>query len=197
MSILNYFGFFVLLLFYGSYFAKQLLLKKQGIISNRLGRGDKPKQTLIIENLLKTATFTMAGVQILSLFIPSHYNLLSYSNYLRSIGLFISFMGTVVFIAAMITMKNSWRAGVDASQHTKLVRKGIYRISRNPAFLGFDLFYIGFTLAFPNFIQILFLVFLITLLHLQILEEEKYLPAVFGKDYQDYKQSVGRYFLFF
>ncbi len=197
MSIMNYFGFFVLILFYGSYFGKQLLLKQQGIASDRLGCGDKPKRTLIIENLLKTATFSMAGIQILSLLTSGQYNLLFYSSYLRSIGIFISFMGAVVFIIAMLTMKNSWRAGVDASQHTKLVRKGIYRISRNPAFLGFDLFYIGFTLAFSNSLQILFMVFCITMLHLQILEEEKFLPAVFGKEYQDYKQSVGRYFLFF
>ncbi len=197
MSTLNYFGFFVFILFYGSYFGKQLLLKQQGIGSDRLGRGDKPKRTLIIENLLKTVTFSMAGVQILSLFTSGQYNLLFYSNYLRSIGIFISFMGAVVFITAMLTMKNSWRAGVDASQHTKLVRKGIYRISRNPAFLGFDLFYIGFTLAFSNPLQILFMIFCITMLHLQILEEEKFLPAVFGKEYLEYKKSVGRYFLFF
>ncbi len=197
MSVLSNLGILVFVLFYGSYFGKQLLLKQQGIVSDRLGRGNKPKRTLVIEKLLKTATFSMAGVQIISLFINGRFNLLIWFNRLQYIGIFISLTGVVVFITAMVTMKSNWRAGVDASQHTKLVRAGIYRISRNPAFLGFDLFYIGFTLAFPNLLQILFAVFCITMLHIQILEEEKYLPAVFGKVYLDYKQSVGRYFLFF
>lgn len=197
MSILSNLGFGVFILFYGSYLSKQLLLKQQGIASDRLGRGNKPKQTLIIEKLLKTATFSMAGVQIFSLYNGEGINLFSWSNRMQYTWLFISFIGVAVFITAMITMKNSWRAGVDASQHTKLVRNGIYRISRNPAFLGFDLFYLGFALAYSNPLQIVLAVFCITMLHLQISEEEKFLPEVFGKDYLDYKKSVGRYFLFF
>lgn len=197
MNVISNLGIIVFILFYGSYFGKQLLLKQQGIKSDRLGHGNKPKRTLVIEKLLKTATFSMAGVQIISLFIGERFNLLIWFNRLQYIGIFISLTGVVVFITAMVTMKSSWRAGVDASQHTKLVRTGIYRISRNPAFLGFDLFYIGFTLAFSNLLQILLLVFCITMLHLQILEEEKYLPTVFGKEYMDFKQSVGRYFLLF
>jgi protein-S-isoprenylcysteine O-methyltransferase Ste14 len=197
MGVLSYLGILVFILFYGSYLSKQLLLKQQGITSDRLGRGDKPKRTLIIEKLLKTATFSMAGVQLFSLFIDRRFHLLNWSKGLQYTWIFISFMGVVVFITAMVTMKSSWRAGVDTSQHTKLVRKGIYRISRNPAFLGFDLFYLGFTLAFSNPLQIVLTVFCITMLHLQISEEEKFLPEVFGKDYLDYKKSVGRYFLFF
>ncbi len=39
-----------------------------------------------------------------------------------------------------------WRAGVSEKEKTELVTAGIYRWSRNPAFLGFDLLYIGFLL---------------------------------------------------
>jgi protein-S-isoprenylcysteine O-methyltransferase Ste14 len=41
------------------------------------------------------------------------------------------------------------------------------------------------------------LVFSVVMLHLQILEEEKFLPKVFGEEYENYRRSVGRYFLFF
>ncbi len=40
-------------------------------------------------------------------------------------------------------MKDSWRAGIPDSDKTELVTTGIYKYSRNPAFLGFDLQYMG------------------------------------------------------
>lgn len=195
MNQLKALALLIFILFYSSYLSKQLALKRQGIASDRLGRGSKPKRTLIIERALKTATFSMAVVQLISVFLDEQWSLLNRIGTMQYIGLGISFTGALVFIAAMITMNTSWRAGVDTSQHTKLVRRGIYRISRNPAFLGFDLFYLGFALTFSNPLQLLFTLLCILLLHLQILEEEKFLPTVFGEDYQSYKKSVGRYFI--
>lgn len=197
MNLMQGLGFLTIVLFYVSYFIKSFLQRCQGISTNRMGRGDKPKRTRIIENLLKAATYSMAAVQIISPFAGKGGNYLIPFNALRYIGLGIAFVGISVFITAMAMMKNSWRAGVDASQHTELVCRGIYRFSRNPAFLGFDLFYIGFTLAFCNPATLVLLIFCAVMLHLQILEEEKYLPLAFGKRYADYRKSVARYFIFF
>ncbi|MEO3946268.1 isoprenylcysteine carboxylmethyltransferase family protein [Gorillibacterium sp. CAU 1737] len=186
-------GLLALLLFYGSYFTKQLHLRRQGISTNLLGRGTKPMRTYVIEVLLKTLTYVHAGVQLASLFfLQSEYGPLT-SPTVRSIGLGLSFAGIGVFIMAMVTMKTSWRAGVDASQQTKLIRGGIYRYSRNPAFVGFDLFYLGFALAFFNPVTLIFLVLCAGTLHLQILEEEKFLPTLFSQEYTDYMRSTARY----
>ena len=43
-------------------------------------------------------------------------------------------------------MRDFWRAGIPETDKTELVTEGIYQISRNPAFLGFDLLYIGILL---------------------------------------------------
>ena len=43
-------------------------------------------------------------------------------------------------------MRDFWRAGISETDKTELVTEGIYQISRNPAFLGFDLLYIGILL---------------------------------------------------
>ena len=51
--------------------------------------------------------------------------------------------GDMVFVISVWTMKDSWRAGVSKTDQTELVTDGIYQISRNPAFLGFDLVYVG------------------------------------------------------
>ncbi len=76
---------------------------------------------------------------------------------------------------------------------TKLITNGIYKISRNPAFLGFDLMYIGVTLLYSNSFTIIFSLFAITMLHLQILKEEKYLEKSFKNEYISYKNKTNRY----
>ena len=50
--------------------------------------------------------------------------------------------GDIVLVISVLTMKDSWRAGVSETDKTELVTDGIYQISRNPAFGGFDLVYI-------------------------------------------------------
>lgn len=196
MEILKFLGFIAMALFYGSYLYKQILLKKQGISTNLLGRGEKPTRTFRVEMALKFATFSMVAIQVISLLVIKEVYLLLTQPAIRFAGISIAFVGAAVFIIAMVYMKTSWRAGVDTSQRTALVTNGIYSISRNPAFLGFDLFYVGFALVFSNPIQIVFTLLCVLVLHLQILEEEKFLPTVFGTEYEEYKQVTGRYFMF-
>ncbi len=70
-------------------------------------------------------------------------------------------------------MKDSWRAGIPDKDKTELVTTGIYRFSRNPAFLGFDLMYIGVLLLYGNLLTLGFSLFAMMMLHLQILQEER------------------------
>ena len=74
-----------------------------------------------------------------------------------------------------------------------IVKAPIYSISRNPAFVGFDLMYIGLLLAFPNIIHLLFAVFPIVMLHLQIRQEEVFCRKSFGSEYDEYCGKVRRY----
>lgn len=87
----------------------------------------------------------------------------------------------------MLTMKGSWRAGIPEKKETTLVTEGIYRISRNPAFLGFDLMYVGILVAFPNAWHALATALTILLFHKQILGEEHFLEEAFGDDYLKYE----------
>lgn len=187
----------MVVIFYGSFSIKLLVQHSNGIITDQMGRGKKPKRTSTIELLLKTFTFLMVVVQISSIIINDDWFLLIQHSTVRCIGVGISFCGLSVLIIAMATMRGSWRAGIDASQKTVLISDGIYKLSRNPAFLGFDLFYIGFTLSFSNLLQIAWLFFCICCLHLQIMEEEKFLPTIFGEKYLKYKDTTARYFVVF
>lgn len=187
-------GLIVIFAFYGSYFTKMLVQSKRGIKTDRMGRGNKPKRTFVIEIILKSITLLTAGVQLISIVFLKSLPIVMQNNFVRYIGFVIAILGVLIFITAFVTMGDSWRAGIDNTQKTEIIDIGIYRYSRNPAFVGFDLLYIGMALAFSNRINIIFACLSILLLHLQILEEEKYLPTVFGKAYLEYKKKTGRYF---
>ena len=178
--------------FYLAYFAKQISLKKQGIYTNRLAKGNKPKQTQLIERFLIFVTYSIAMVQFLSVILSADTG----ARALTIIGICISAVGVVFFTLAITTMQENWRAGIDETQKTNIVSTGIYRFSRNPAFVGFDLLYIGTALAFPNVFMISFTALAVITLHLQILEEEKYLAKEFGEAYEVYKNKTARYLLF-
>ena len=53
--------------------------------------------------------------------------------------------------------------------------------------LGFDVQYIGVLLMYCNLLTGMFTVSAIVMLHLQILQEERYLTAAFGTEYLDYQ----------
>ena len=111
----------------------------------------------------------------------------------RFTGFCTGMLGDLIFLVSVICMKDSWRAGIPDKDKTALVTDGIYRFSRNPAFLGFDFMYIGVLLLYFNPLTAFFSLFAIVMLHLQILQEEKYLTATFGEAYTAYKKRVFRY----
>ena len=127
---------------------------------------------------------------LVSIFLETGHSLTA----IRVMGAIISVGGTVIFIVAVWTMRDSWRAGVSKTDKTELITNGIYHISRNPAFLGFDLLYIGTLLMFFNWILCFLTVFAVTMYHLQIVNvEEDFLLATFGNEYLKYKKKVCRY----
>lgn len=184
----------IICVFYGSFFIKMLLQGKKGIKTDRLGKGSKGKKTFVIESLLKSFTLLTGITQLISIIFEDSLHVLVQNSTARFLGLAIALSGVFFFITAIVTMRNSWRAGIDYTQKTELIKTGIYQYSRNPAFVGFDLLYIGMGLAFFNIIHVLVTCTSILLLHLQILEEEKYLPTVFGEDYLNYRSKTRRYF---
>ena len=179
----------ILLVFYGCYFGKMLIQNKKGIQTDQIGKG-KVGFVRIIELTMKVATIFVLIVELISIYL----NTSSLPIWSRYIGIVIALLGDVLFVISVLTMKDSWRAGVSETDKTELVTNGIYQISRNPAFLGFDLVYIGILLMFFNWIIFAVSVFAIVMFHLQIVNvEEDFLTTVFRDEYLEYKKKVNRY----
>ena len=184
--------------FYIIYFLKLFSLKKQGIKVNNLGKKEKKAKKIIkIEITLKIFTILMFLVEVFSIIIDDNWYYIYESPVLKIIGLMLILLGDVIFFLSVYYMKTSWRVGIDETRNDKLITNGIYRISRNPAFLGFDLTYLGLALVFPNPIMIIFTIILIWLFDDQIMIEEEYLERKYKEEYLEYKKKTKRYFLFF
>jgi Putative protein-S-isoprenylcysteine methyltransferase len=183
----------ILVVFYSSFFIKMILLKRRGINSNLLGRGEKPTRARLIELILMVVTYTGGAIQFVSVFLSEKFGWPPVPLELRVAGLALALAGTAFFISAIIAMKTNWRAGCDKGQNTSLVLSGPYKISRNPAFVGFDLLYLGCALALPNVANLVITVLAVAVFHAQALEEEHFLEAAFGQEYLEYKAKVSRY----
>ena len=186
--IFKTFALLIIIVFYNIYFIKMFIQKNQGIKTRQIGNY-KNSSIRTVEVLMSIATFLIVPIQLVSIIL----DLTILNSGIRFIGFFIGILGDILFLISVITMKNSWRAGIPSEDKTELVSNGIYKISRNPAFLGFDLMYIGIALLYCNVLTIIFSLFAIIMLHFQILQEEKYLEKTFGDNYISYKSKVCRY----
>ena len=179
----------LLVIFYGCYFLKMIKQRRKGIQTDQIGKG---KEGLVkyIETAMRIATYIVPVAEVVS--ILQKWTV--FPTAVRMIGCCVGTAGTAIFVISVLTMKDSWRAGVSRTDETALVTEGIYQISRNPAFLGFDLVYIGILMMFFNRLLFIASVFAILLFHLQIVNvEEDFLLERFGDEYLSYKKKVCRY----
>lgn len=179
----------VLAVFYGCYFLKMIAQKRSGITTDQIGKG-KTGFVKAIEITMKIVTCLVPAVEIVSILL----NTTALPASVRTLGAAIGLTGAAVFILSVLTMRDNWRAGVSPTDKTDLVTEGIYRYSRNPAFLGFDLVYLGILLMFFNPVLLAVSVFAGAMLHLQIVNVvEDFLLTAFGDRYSAYKRQVCRY----
>lgn len=176
-------------IFYGFYFMKMFNQRKRGIVTNQMAKGKVKDKSYYIELVLKISTYILPVVEIISILtVPS-------GIVQKVLGLYLAIVGTTIFAIAIIAMRDSWRAGIadDDNQGRELVTAGIYKYSRNPAFLGFDLCYLGILIMFFNVVLLAFTAVAVAMMHMQILNEEKYLTRIYKEQYLEYKKQTSRY----
>lgn len=111
----------------------------------------------------------------------------------RAGGAALVLFALIWFSYALISMGHAWRVGVDDVEATDIRRAGAFAYSRNPVFLGMDLFFLGTTLIYSSLSFIVLAGGLMVFLHLQILQEEGNLLSTGGASYAYYRNSVRRY----
>ena len=103
--------------FYAVYFIKMLRQRRRGIRTNQLGRR-REKTLHRVELLMKCATYAVVPAQLLS--VALDWSLLPCG--LRLAGFAVGLLGDGIFLAAVLCMKDSWRAGIPENGRTSLFR---------------------------------------------------------------------------
>lgn len=83
---------------------------------------------------------------------------------------------------------------IDPSKTTGLVTSGVYRYTRNPMYLGFVLFLVGWASLLSNLISpVVLVLFVWYISKFQIVPEERVLEEKFGTRFVEYKKRVRRW----
>lgn len=179
----------LIIIFYLIYLYKLISLNKKSIKTNQAGKGNKSKKVIMIEKIMSLSNILVIIAQLFSIIWAPIID----NDLLKITGIIVGILAILFFASATITMKNNWRVGIP-EEKTSLVINGIYKWSRNPAFVGFDLLYLSTTMIFFNIPLLVIAIWAGTMLHIQILQEEKHMSKIFGKEYENYKKNTLRYF---
>lgn len=112
---------------------------------------------------------------------------------LQVLGLIILLLAFIWIVLAQYQMALSWRIGIDTEHSTHLITEGVFRISRNPIFLGMMSTLLGLFLIIPNMVTLLILFNSYILIQIQIRLEEDFLLKTHQQHYLKYCQSTPRW----
>lgn len=95
----------VFLVFYGCYFGKMICQRRKGIQTDQIGKG-KTGFVKLVEVTMKIGAVLVLAAELVSVWIGTSPSPAA----LRAVGAAVSVAGTAVFLVAVWTMRDSWRA---------------------------------------------------------------------------------------
>ncbi len=104
----------------------------------------------------------------------------------------IILISLVFIVLSLINLGKSTRLGLP-KESTDFKTIGLYKISRNPMYVGFNLLTISAILSCSHWLILLLGNYSIIVYHFIILGEESFLENRFGNNYLNYKNAVRRY----
>ena len=113
---------------------------------------------------------------------------------LQITGLVLWFFGFALLYIGRFEMGGSFRLGTP-KEHTSLKVDGLFRLSRNPMYVGMYATMVASSLYTLNPAVIFLAVFVIAIHHSIVMAEENHMEKVFGQEYSDYRNRVRRYIL--
>lgn len=188
-----------LLLFFGlaMVLPSYRIWKTTGVNPYKLGSSDSAHDYIGL--LFRLTLIATSIVVAFFAFLPGLYEYLIPISYLAhpalpAIGVVLLILAVVWVLIAQIHMQKSWRIGIDEDIKTELVQTGLFKLSRNPIFLGMRVMLLGLFLVLPNAASLVVLIAGDLLIQIQVRLEEEFLTRTHGQAYLEYKTKVRRWF---
>jgi len=186
----GYFAALTIVLMLGMVLTRAGLLKRKGVEAVKFGKIDKtdfliPPFALFYFYMVLAAAFNFPSVSTQEFF---------HSGVIAWVGVFFCLAGLLLLLWSLVSFGQSFRVGIDKDHPDKLITTGVFAFSRNPIYVAFALILLGQFLVFSNWILLVYVGAAIWLFHRQVLREEDYLKAHYGREYSEYCNRVRRYF---
>jgi len=170
--------------------------KSTGVNPYKLGSSDSAYD--FIGRIFRLVMLACFLVVTLFAFFPNVYQFLLPIPYLTSnalalLGQALLLIALVWVLTAQNHMQKSWRIGIDEDVKTELVQTGLFKISRNPIFLGMRIMLLGLFLIIPNAVTLVILITGELLIQIQVRLEEEFLTRTHGESYLAYQKQVRRW----
>ena len=193
MNIIDLIVIISLAVFYILFFGKTILLYRNGIKVWIIGTKTKKPSEILLSSLL-LLSFIFIIITSLHIKLPIIISkFLINIIWIKYIGIIFCITSLGIFFLALISFGKAWRIGIDETNSNELITSGIFKYSRNPVFLFMDLYSTGIMLIYPNIIFIIIMICTILCIHIQILQEEKFLINKFSNKYIEYMKKTRRY----
>ena len=158
---------------------KNTISIRKGKISNAL---------ILIVGISSTVLGTSVGV--LAKFMDIRW-LFSPDYYISSLGLLLIIAGLIIRWSAVLTLKKYFTVDVAIMDDHKLIRSGLFKYIRHPAYLGVLIAVLGLGVTMVNWLSIIIILVPHTIIILlRIKEEEMALESRFGQDYENYRMNT-------
>ena len=111
----------------------------------------------------------------------------------QTAGIVLIVFGMVVRWTAVLTLRRQFTVDVAITEHHQLIKWGVYRYLRHPAYAGLLIAFLGLGLSFASYISVAVIVIpiVVAFLH-RIRIEERVLIDHFGSEYTNYCASTKR-----
>ena len=155
------------------------------------GKSDKKKQdkgTIIIIWLTIAISMALGINSKIYLRLP-----IGQSYIIPYLGLIFVILGMIIRGTAIITLGKFFTVDVTVRNDHKVIKEGVYRILRHPAYSGSLLSFFGFGISLNNWASLFFIIVPVTIAMLyRIKIEEMVLIEHFGYDYEEYMKTTYR-----
>jgi protein-S-isoprenylcysteine O-methyltransferase Ste14 len=120
------------------------------------------------------------------------YRVLEPPSVVSRVALALWGLGFLLLFLGRFELGSSFRLGTP-KESTSLKAAGLFRVSRNPMYLGVYATIVASVLSTMNPVVLLLGVFVVAVHHRIVLAEEEHMRRAFGREYGDYCRRVRRY----